>query len=172
MDTLVNHLAELVERGSGPSRPESPRPIDADLVGAPESVTRLATAMANHDYKVELGGFLMRHNFGHFARQVPTMEAEIDAARDGDFDDFDAALADTGIVPSKTLLLCHDGGGMSALGLSWANALECIVIELEEPGEGNFVTHLRTPADVIGYLSERQSEFDAPDLDVLREKLG
>jgi len=56
--------------------------------------------------------------------------------------------------------------------LSWGSGLECVVIELEEPGDGNFVTHLRSPAEVIAYLTDRQRGLAAPDLDLLRQKLG
>lgn len=175
MDALLTLLTEFVKRGFGPGKPEAPRKIRVDLDGAPASVAALARAMAENNYKVSLGAFLMRDQ-----QSVCTLDAEIEAARGGDFEDFDATLqtasANGGPFDvTKTLLLCHDRGGMSALGVTWCDGEPgCVVVELEEPFEDNFLTHLKTPEAFIARLAEINEDagHDAPDLDAIRERIG
>jgi hypothetical protein len=176
MNAVFSLMADFVERGFGPNKPESPREIRVNLDGAPDLAARLVNAMAANNYKVSLGEFVMRHTLSSV---VTTLEAEIEAASEGDFDDFDAALASAGadggpLQVASTLLLCHDRGGETALGASWGSGqLSFVVVELAEPFEDNFVTHLTSPAALSDYLSERNRKagFNAADLDAIRERV-
>jgi hypothetical protein len=168
MDAFINALVELIRRDG--NDPDGVRPIKADLSGAPASVRALAEALASSRYSIELGGFDVDSETG----PVATLAAAFEMSAEAGIEDLDGLLATAGpggqpLVIARTLLLAYDGGGMSALGVTWAGgAANLVIVEMEDPTEDNLVRAMATPAAAFELLDLVSRGEKAEDLETLR----
>lgn len=172
MDSIIDTLARLIENPTafGGKQPETPRQILSDLSGAPESVRRLAHAMATRYFRVNLGAFSMFESGSSGVVASLDESLELSAERAGV--DLSSVLPQ-GFVPAQTLELAPDGGGMSVLGLAWAGGeASFVLVELDDPTEDNLVQRFATPAELLDLLDEKARGRALPDLDALRAAIG
>mgnify|MGYP001010035902 CR=1 FL=1 len=168
MHALIDALTALIENPEAfkGQRPATPRTIQVDLADAPPCVQRLARALAERYYNVDLGELSMFDNDD--TSMVQSLAGTLAMAAENGELDLPSVLPD-GFAPERTLQLGADGGGMSYFGVSWKDgATSFVVVELEDPTEDNLLRSFDTPAAWLEFLTDRL-DGDAPaDLDALR----
>lgn len=170
MDQLINALTGLMlSQGSNPPG-DDVREITVDLSGAPASVQALAKAMTQCAYDIDLGTYYLCAS----SDPLRTLEPEISMAAEGGLDDTEAVLASTGpggkaFLVNQTLLLEPDDGGMSALGVYWANGRACLaIVEMENPTEDSLITLCETPESFFAALDKINRGKSTKELKALR----
>ncbi|MCA9674875.1 MAG: hypothetical protein H6709_18225 [Kofleriaceae bacterium] len=171
MDELIKALTALVRQDS--RKPETARNITVELGDAPPCVRDLADALATSMYSLELGAFHLIRSTG----PVGTLEGAFEMAQDA-VDDLDACLASAGpggepFDVARTMQLGPDRGGMSALGVYWADGdAHLVIVEMSDPTEDNLVTLMSSPEDVFAVLDRQARSLGRKHLDELRATLA
>lgn len=172
MDRLINTLTQLIENRTAfdGKQPETPRQVLSDLSGAPESVRRLAHAMATRYFRINLGAFSMFE--AGSSRVVASLDESLELSAERAEVELSSVLPQ-GFVPAQTLELAPDGGGMSVLGLMWAGGeASFVLVELDDPTQENLIQRFATPAELLDVLDEKARGRALPDLDALRAAVG
>lgn len=171
MDELVNALALRYEQGAALA---TPRACAIDPSGAPDAFQRLVNAMIHHSWDVALGDYSLDGADDEAVRGLDTVLELLDLD-----DPMEVAMAQAGAAggpfdPSRSVLLGADGGGMTQLGVSWADGtLGLVVVEFEEdPNQDGLLKHLVTPGAALGYLEQYLRPEVGPDLVALREAVA
>ncbi len=172
MEELIMAVIEMVGRDA--RKPDTARPIEADLSDAPACVHALAAALASSRYSIDLGGF-------HLVNRQPaliTLAPAFAMTEGTEIEDLDGLLATAGpggrrLDISRSLLLAYDGGGMSALGVTWAGGeVNLVIVEMEDPTEDSLVYAMATPAALFAKLDLVNHKERAADLEALRARFA
>ena len=155
MDQVLIALTKLIAHPDARPFP-SPAPLGVDLDTAPACVADLARAMATNFYNLDVGEFRM---YAGTPRTVRTLQDAIEMS-DIPLDELDP---ENRVDPKATLHLADDGGGMSALGVSWSEdgQVSLVVVEIDDPIPENLIQRFSTPAELLDFLERNGKEVGA-----------
>jgi hypothetical protein len=155
MDQVLVALTKLIAHPGARPFP-SPATLEVDLETAPACVADLARAMATNYRNLDIGEFSM---YAGTPRTVMTLQEAIEMS-DIPLDELEPADR---IDPKATLHLGDDGGGMSALGVSWSadGQVSMVVVEIDDPTPENLIQRFSTPAEFLSFLERNGKEVGA-----------
>ena len=160
MDQVLVALTKLIAHPGARPFP-SPATLDVDLETAPPCVVDLARAMATNYRNLDIGEFSM---YAGTPLTVMTLQDPIEMS-DIPLDELEP---EDRVDPKATLRLADDGGGMSALGVSWSEdgQVSLLVVEMDDPTPENLIQRFSTPAEFLGFL-ERNGRAVGADVRAL-----
>lgn len=155
MNEVLVALTKLIAHPAARPFP-SPATLDVDLATAPACVADLARAMATNYRNLEIGEFSM---YAGTPVTVMTLQDPIEMSNIP----LDELEPENRVDPKTTLHLADDGGGMSALGVSWSEdgQVSLLVVEIDDPIPENLIQRFSSPVEFLDFLERNGREVGA-----------